>query len=119
MKNTTPEQLLTALIRMFPSFQAHWDEDDNLFRDDGVYTVHGVFSLFSWYVRDHFAAMSEAKRVELAQFAESCISDDDTDLVDNAVCTCFLENLAGEPPANLVRLYLLPKSLAYFSDWDN
>jgi hypothetical protein len=118
----TPVTVLKDLTRMFPNFATVWGSLDNCFLDDdGAITYDGLFSEFSHYVRDNFALMEEHQKEKLFHFIESCVSNDglpDEEL-DNAVCTCFLENLAGERLSPEFRRYMGSKSLHFFNQWDN
>lgn len=110
--------VLEQLIRLFPNFQEQWNDEENYHMgDDGAFTVHAVFSEFSDYVRDHFSKMSAADRRALFTFVEDCISNRDGDDVDNAVCTCFLENLSDEEILTQIKPYLLPKSMDFINAW--
>lgn len=116
----TAEQMLAKLIAMFPVFATQWENNgDDWKNKDGSFRFWGLFAEFSRFVRDNFNQISEQKQKELMDFIESCVTDDDNDDVDNAVCTCFLENLAGEPPlSGQLRRYMGPKSEAFFNEWD-
>jgi len=88
--------------------------------DDGSFTYHGLFSEFSHYVRDNFGGMEGRKREKLFELIESCVSDverSDEEL-DNAVCTCFLENLSNESLSPAYRRYMGRKSLEFFNERD-
>ncbi len=104
---------------MLPEFQAYWDSDANYHKgDDGTFTLWGLFAQFSGFVRENFGAMPEQKRHELMAFIEACVTDDESDL-DNAACTCFLENLTGEMPlSDQLRQHMGPKSVAFFNHWN-
>ena len=118
----TPVTVLKDLTKMFPDFAAVWGSPDNCFLDDdGTFTYHGLFSEFSHYVRDNFALMEEQQKEKLFHFIESCVSKDDPsdEGLDNAVCTCFLENLASERLSPEFRRYMGSTSLRFFNQWDN
>ncbi len=120
----TANEMLTKLASMFPrlpNFRKHWEKySDGWTDNDDSFTLWSLFSEFSRFVRDHWNEISEQKRKELMNFIESCLveghKDDD---LDNAVCTCFLENLSGEPPlSRQLREHMEPKSLKFFNEWD-
>lgn len=112
---------LEKMLTLFPEFQRDWDE--SLFRSEsGVFTLHGLFSEFSHFVPDHFGKMSNEKRRELFNFIESCTRSEDElyNELDEAVCTCFLENIAGEPPlSDEMRSYMGHNSRTYFDFWNS
>lgn len=116
----TPDETRLKLVAIFPMFEKQWADKENLWREeDGAFTLHGLFNDFSCFVRDNFYNASEATRRELFDFIEACISNDESDRLDNAVCTCFLENLANEPPLSYeMRRYMGPKSKAFFDFWN-
>lgn len=114
----TPQQGLEAVLRMFPDFEKYWNE--SLFGGND-YNLHSVFCELTFYVKDRFTAMSEDKRQELFKFVESYTRDEDEPYsnTDEAVCTCFLENLSGEPPLSTeMRTYMGANSRIYFDYWD-
>jgi hypothetical protein len=118
----TPMTVLKDLMKMFPDFAAVWGSPDNCFLDDdGAFTYHGVFSEFSHYVRDNFALMEEQKKEQLFHFIESCVTNDDPSDggLDNAVRTCFLENLAGERSSSEFRRYMGSTSPQFFNQCDD
>ena len=116
----TPEEGLQKLIAIFPDFLDYWNE--SIFRqDNGSFNLHTVFCEFTNYTRDKFYLMSEEARCVLFEFIECCTTDEDEPYsnTDEAVCTCFLENLSGEPPSSMeMRRYMGKNSLIYFDFWD-
>ena len=96
-RRPTPDELLAKLCGLVPSFADAW-ETSLFVGKDGSYTVHGVFSELSWFVRDHFAELDSDTRTRLFQYVEQCVTTDvhSESGVSNAACTCFLENIAGE-----------------------
>ena len=119
-RRPTPEELLAQLCEFLPGFGAAWR--DSLFvGEDGSFTVHGVFSEFSSYVRDHFPEFGEHTWSELFVYVERCVATDkhSENGVSNAACTCFLENIAGEGElSRVVSPYLGPESRKYFDQWN-
>jgi hypothetical protein len=118
----TPATVLKDLVRILPGFAPAWESPGNCFLDDdGSFTYHGLFSELGHYVRDNFEEIEEREREELFGFIESCVSNDtqSEDELDNAVCTCFLENVASEPLPPELRKYMGRKSLTFFNEWDN
>lgn len=120
----TPEAMLQQLVALCPSFEAYWQNEENIIHreDDGSFTLHGLFTEFSHFIRLHFGCMPEPARQELFGFLETCLTVSEAppyDDLDNAVCTGFFENLAGEPfLSSELRRYLGPKSGACFDFWD-
>ena len=117
----TPPELLQRFIALAPAFEAQWNSDRNYNRDDdGNSTLHGVCSEFSVFFRDHSAEFSTAAMAELFAFIESHVqprnSTDSTNL-DNALCTCFLENISSEPAGEIAKPYMGSNSRAFFDLW--
>ena len=103
-----------ALIRrrleeVAPGFRRYVESEDNLFSTDGA---HGVLAACSDFVREHPARDGWWKG--LAAFANNAVGGGDQEL-DEAVCTCFLENLAGRnhPLDQLLR----GEALVYWRRW--
>lgn len=121
-RHPTPRELLQCLFEVVPGFRFQWEASDNLFiREDGSFTVHGVFSELSVYVLEEFANFDKSTRSSLFQYIEECVNTDiHSDAgVSNAVCTCFLENLAGEGAlSEEIRRHLGPDSKKYFDQWN-
>jgi glutamate 5-kinase len=123
LKSPTPtvDEILLQLVSICPNFEAQWKEEEkDRVWEDGPPTFCSLFGEFTNFVRDNFAQMPSRKQKELMDFIESCVVIDgqDNDL-DTAVCTCFLENLSGEPPlSDQLRTYMGPKSTAFFDQWD-
>ena len=117
-----PKELLERLIDIVPDFNDFWQKDDNLLVDeDGAFSVHGVFSEFSAYLRDNFIKLKESRRRQLFAYIEECVKKDPHSEigVSNAVRTCFLENLAGEGELseNILK-YLGENSKIHFEKWN-
>ena len=122
-EHPTPQVLLLMLYDLTPGFCSYWERDDNLFiEDDGSYTVNGIFSEYSHYIRDHLSEIDRSTRKELFLTIEKLVNTNPNFSagVSNAACTCFLENLAGEGElSETIRPYLSPESLKYFDEWND
>jgi hypothetical protein len=89
------ETVLHRIVHLFPSFQGYWERSENCFRaDDGSFTLHGVLAEFSHYFREQYRSFTVDSIAELAAFLSAGMTADPD--FDNAVATCFLENIAGE-----------------------
>lgn len=112
------EAIKSHLIDLFPQFESEWESDHNCFReDDGSFTHHGLFAEFSHFIRDRFPELAPDKIRQLFAEVEGWITSGQAD-VENAVATCFLENIAGESISPQVREQLGPKSREYFDNWN-
>ncbi len=120
VETVTEEELLRQLIEFTPQFEQHWGSDHNLFReDDGSFTLQGVCAEFSHFFRETYLSWSESTLVELFDFVESNVAGDGTaeTLLDNALCTCFLENIACLPAGAAVRRFMGRDSRWFFDQW--
>ena len=100
--------LITTLDNAAPGFAAYASSEENLFPTD---SPHGVFAACSQYVRE--TPRSPQVWRALAAVLNSAIGAGDD--VDNAACTCFLENLAnGDHP---LAEHLRGSALEYWREW--
>jgi hypothetical protein len=120
-RHPTPKELLENLVHIAPEFLSAWDNEDNLSVDEeGSFSVHGVFTEFSSFIRDNFGLLDENRRKKLFDYVEECVNDyiHSENGVSNAARTCFLENLAGEGAlSNTILKYLGVESKKYFDKW--
>src|SRR5437762_1294203 len=92
----TPSELHDRLVAIFLEFAAYWESADNLFRErDGSYTICGVFSHFTQFVREYFPSFKSSALSELRQLIEDCLAEPHTD-ISNDTAACFLENMISE-----------------------
>ncbi len=67
--------------------------DENKWSDT---PYHSLFNEFSHYFHDNILRFPDAKIQEFCDFIEQFVRDDDIDeSLDNAIFTCFLENIGG------------------------
>jgi hypothetical protein len=116
-----PPELLERFIEFAPSFESRWNSEDNCHRDDdGHDSLCGVCAEFSAYFRDHCSDFSVDSLTDLFAFVESHVQPrenvDSTDL-DNALCTCFLENISSEPAGEIGKPHMGPNSRGFFNLW--
>jgi len=113
-----PEDIKLELIGLFPEFEAQWESVQNCFReDDGSFTHAGILAEFSHFVCDRFPELPQVKSECLFSKVEDWMTCGQSN-VENAVATCFLENIAGEPISNEIQNLLGPKSKKYFNYWN-
>jgi hypothetical protein len=112
--------LQKVFVESFPAFAAYWDSNCNLHRDGDTWTVHGLRSEFSHFFERHWNEASESILLALFARIEQIIAadPDDRDDVANALCTCFLENLAQTTAGTAIIPFLGPASRRYFADWN-
>jgi hypothetical protein len=104
------------LVSILPAFEAYWQSPGNVFGNNSQDpTLCGVFSACSHYVREHVSELSPGQASELGAFVTECMSEPGTTL-DEAAATCFLENLAHEPGAELLMPHLSGHALRFLRD---
>ena len=111
----TPGAVRDRLIAILPGFGPYWDDpEETCYRgDDGSFTTCGVLMDCSHYLRVNYETLTREQRRALAAFADECMTPPGTDL-DNAMATCFLENLTGERFSADLQAYLSGEALDYF-----
>jgi hypothetical protein len=116
------EAIKKELISLCPDFAKVWNDECCLWTGEGgLFTVHGVFAVFSHYISDRLASGTDPNLRIVFEYVESKLTDDNSE-VDDAACTCFLENLMNRvpetiPPQRLVP-FLGPKSRRFCRAWD-
>lgn len=116
------ETIKAELLALCPDFALAWNDECDLFTsDNGVFTVHAVFIVFSHYVADRLSRGRDPALKEVFDYVESKLTEDDSE-VDNAATTCFLENLMNRVPTKIEAQYLIPllgpKSRQFCRAWD-
>ncbi len=112
------EQLLKFFVFLFPEFEKFWDSEGDIYYEDGDYSIYGVSSVFSWYFKDNYKEFSQQELVLLFQKIEEVVADEEDLDAANALCTCFLENIAGEDVGNFSRKFMGSKSREFFDYWN-
>ena len=112
-----PSELLKTLALLAPKFQTQWDGPDNYYvGGDGTCTLHGVFAEFSSFFKAGANELTDEQCKQIGEFVSSCMKTPGTNL-DNAAATCFVENIAGDPPAKKLRPFLTGEALNYLENW--
>ena len=114
------QELLARFIEFAPEFAEQWNSDSNCFRDkDGSYTYHGVCAEFSHFFRDNYSMISDETLDELFEFIEQHLvtTDKAENDLDNALCTCFLENISSEPCGEAAKPFMRAKARQFFNAW--
>ncbi|MBC7817295.1 MAG: hypothetical protein IAG10_10435 [Planctomycetaceae bacterium] len=116
------ETIKAELLGLCPEFTVAWNDECDLWTsDDGSFTVHGVFAVFSHYIADRLSRGSDPSLSEVFDYVESKLMEDDSE-VDNAATTCFLENLMNRVPEKIDPRHLVPllgpKSRKFCRGWD-
>ncbi len=119
-RRPTSDEVLARLSELVPGFGAAWP-GGSFIEEDGFFTVHGVFSELSSYIRDHSATIGEDTWRNLFRYVEQCVNTDphSENGLSDAACTCFLENIAGEAEISRTVLpHLGSESRKYFDQWN-
>lgn len=113
------KSLSSMLLSLFPGFTPYWDAEDIYRADDRSFTAHGLMSSFTDYFRDNWQLVSTDSLKSLGEEIERIVAADPNDESDvaNAICTCFLENIAGEEAGTAFEPYLGKECKAYYDHW--
>ena len=110
----TADDILKELVRIRPDFQSYWDGVNYHRDDDGFFTTCGVFSQFTDFFSAQHLKMKKEELAKVAALVGRCEVDD---ILRDAAYTCFLENIAGDPPDKTLEPYLSPKAVGFMSNW--
>ncbi len=118
----TEEQVMNLILQKFPSFNDAWEKHLAWWENDKPGLCNDI-SVFSRYVIELIQkGESEEKLKEIFTFVEKLMNEG-SQKVQEAVATCFLENLINATswetisPASFVNL-LGPESKEYCKAWD-
>ena len=113
------DELRRLLVSLFPAFQSQWDAPDNFHRDGEDFTPHGLCSEFSSFFVAEGLPVDETTARQLFTAIEPIVASDPNDKnpVANALCTCFLENIASTNVGEASIRFMGPASRKYFEFW--
>lgn len=119
---TKAETLREELFTVCPDFasldKAEWDLWTN---DDGTFSVHQVFAVFSGYISERLERREISDIERVFRFIEMKLGSDEE--MNNAACTCFLENIMNRVPESIDPEtfvdFLGPKSRGFCKAWDD
>jgi hypothetical protein len=106
--------ILEELLRIRPDFRACWDGTNYFRDDDGSFTACGVFSQFTGYFRDRFSDFTSEELSALADLIRQCEKEQ---FFTESAYTCFLENIAGDPPDSVLAPHLSAQAQEFMSHW--
>lgn len=115
----TAKEFLSFVVSLFPDFDEYWNSYDNYFLDDdGEFSVSGVCAQLShyFYEEDKIREIPEASIAKLFDFIEVELNTNNS-ILDDAICTCFLENIACTEAGEYVQKFMGEKAKSYFLDW--
>jgi hypothetical protein len=113
-KKMTPHDILEELVCIDPDFRAYWESENLYLGDDGSFTACGVFSQFTGFFRAHHLKMKKEELEAIAALVGRCERDD---FLTDSAYTCFLENIAGDPPEGTLAPFLSTAAIESMSNW--
>jgi hypothetical protein len=109
--------VLAQIIAIFPAFDAHWRSANNLaLKEDGSFTYCGAFMEFGFFFLERYEQFQVHRIAELGAFVSECAESSNEEL-STAVCTCFLENMAGERFCGAFQLHLTGAARRFYEAW--
>lgn len=113
------QELESLLVSLFPAFEAGWKREDIHREEDGSFTAHGLMSAFTYFYRANIAEYDTSVLKEFCRAIETVVASDPEDKSDvaNAICTCFLEMIAGEMEGRRIEPHLGKACKAFYSHW--
>jgi len=109
-------ELLALLETVCPAFRRHWESPANLV--SGEFSVHEVClefcSFYIDYAGSHPPHLAERLFFEVERIVAADPNDEDD--AANALCTCFLEPLAGFLAGERSKQFMGAETLKYFSE---
>ena len=119
MEIMNEKDLLEFFILLFPDFEKEWNSENNYSRDKNVFTSHGVCMEFSGYFRENYSKFSDEQLKTLFNRIESLVKDSEPrNKIDNALCTCFLENISQTKSGNFAKPFMGERSKKFFDYWN-
>lgn len=112
--------LLGQFQSFYPDFTAWWHSDENYNRDGDDFSTHGLCAEFSSFLIARPLPLEKQQLEGLLNFVEQHVAADphDQSEIANALCTCFLENIAQTKVGNYCRPFMGTSSQAYFDQWN-
>ena len=110
----TARDILAELIRIRSDFRAYWDAENHFQDDPDSITPCGVFSQFTGFFRAQHLKMKKEEFEAVAALVSRCESDN---FLTESAYTCFLENIAGDPPDETLAPYLSTAAVEFISHW--
>lgn len=113
------KELENMLVFFFPAFEESWKQEDIHKEDDGSFTAHGIMSSFTHFYRENYADFDTALLEKFCRTIETVVASDPNDQSDvaNAICTCFLEMIAGDTEGKKLEPYLGRACKEFYSNW--
>lgn len=119
MEIVNEKKLLEYFISAFPDFETTWNSEKNYFLDGEDFTLHGVCAEFSHYFVKHYNELSNEQLKNFFDTIEDLIADSEPRSdIDNALCTCFLENIAQTESGAFAKQFMGKRSAKFFDYWN-
>ncbi len=119
MEIVNERDLLEFFISMFPNFETAWNSEKNYSRDADIFTPHGVCAEFSHYFIENYIEFSnEQLEIFFNRLEELIEYSEPGNKIDNALCTCFLENIAQTESGDFVKQFMGKRSKKFFDCWN-
>lgn len=119
MEIVNERNLLQFFISIFPDFKTTWNSEKNHFGDDDGFTAHGVCAEFSHYFIENYKEFFNEQLKTLFNKIEYLIVDSEPKgEIENALCTCFLENIAQTESGEFAKQFMGKRSAKFFDYWN-
>jgi hypothetical protein len=113
----TAVELQKFLVQLYPEFGTWWESSD--FRDGREFTPHGVCLEFAHFYSDSGVSLDPRRAWDLFNKVEELVAADpkDNNATANALCTCFLQGIAGTPAGISSAPFMGKATREYFDRW--
>ena len=119
MEIVNQRNLLEYFISAFPDFETTWNSERNYFLEGDSFTPHGICAEFSHYFIEHSREFSKEQLKDFFNTIEDLIVDSEPrSEIDNALCTCFLENIAQTESGEFAKQFMGKRSTKFFDYWN-
>lgn len=119
MEIINERNLLEFFISVFPDFETTWNSEKNCSLDGNSFTAHGVCAEFSHFFIERHKEFSNKQLKILFNTTEDLVVDlEPRSEIDNAVCTCFLENIAQTEGGEFAKQFMGKRSAKFFDCWN-
>ncbi len=119
MEIVNERDLLEFFILIFPDFETAWNSEKNYSRDVDIFTSHGVCAEFSHYFIENYIEFSNEQLETFFNRLEELIEySEPGNEIDNALCTCFLENIAQTKSGDIANQFMGKRNKKFFDYWN-
>lgn len=111
------------ILEQFPKFESYLQEEKEIFWGEENESITAFIASFSHYIKDLIIDNPKSNQIEQSLLLAEYFMEKGSDKVQDAVATCFLENLTNaiswkRIPSSSIVPYLGPKSKDYCKGWD-